>query len=78
MGLGRSWQDHLSGLRCCGQAWQQLACLPTTVGTALLPPLAQVGMFDGTVRVLSLDPDSTLKVLATQVRPFYAHGWCLR
>lgn len=26
-----------------------------------------VGMFDGTVRVLSLDPDSTLKVLATQV-----------
>ena len=25
-------------------------------------------MFDGTVRVLSLDPDSTLKVLATQVR----------
>lgn len=27
-----------------------------------------VGMFDGTVRVLSLDPDSTLKVLATQVR----------
>ncbi len=29
---------------------------------------AQVGMFDGTVRVLSLDPDSTLKVLATQVR----------
>ncbi|KAL4425697.1 hypothetical protein ABPG75_009713 [Micractinium tetrahymenae] len=25
-----------------------------------------VGMFDGTVRVLSLDPDSTLKVLATQ------------
>lgn len=31
-------------------------------------------MFDGTVRVLSLDPDSTLKVLATQVRQAAAWG----
>ena len=31
-------------------------------------------MFDGTVRVLSLDPDSTLKVLATQVRPLGGGG----
>lgn len=38
------------------------------------PARLQVGMFDGTVRVLSLDPDSTLKVLATQVRQAAAWG----
>ena len=36
-----------------------------------------VGMYDGTVRVLSLEPDSTLKMLGTQVGGYSGGGGVL-